>query len=62
MMVKDVDLVLDLADATGAALPLTHELRALLESTCEHGHADKDFASLLLELQERSTHTRSMER
>jgi 3-hydroxyisobutyrate dehydrogenase-like beta-hydroxyacid dehydrogenase len=54
MMVKDVGLVQDLARATGAALPLTDELRALLESTCEHGHADEDFISLLLELQRRS--------
>ena len=54
MMVKDVDLILDLADSGDAALPLTRELRALLESACEHGHADDDFSSLLVELKERS--------
>jgi 3-hydroxyisobutyrate dehydrogenase len=54
MMLKDVGLVQDLARTTGAALPLTDELRALLESTCEHGHAEKDFVSVLLELQRRS--------
>lgn len=53
MMIKDVDLVLDLADSIGTATPLTRELRSLLESTCEHGHADDDFLSMLLELRER---------
>ena len=54
MAVKDFDLVLALADATGSDLPLTQELRALLESACDHGHADKDFLSILLELKARS--------
>ena len=54
MAVKDFDLVLALAAATGSGLPLTQELRALLESACDHGHADKDFLSILLELKARS--------
>lgn len=54
MMVKDIDLVLALADSSETALPLMHELRSLLESACEHGHADNDFVSLLLELKGRS--------
>jgi 3-hydroxyisobutyrate dehydrogenase-like beta-hydroxyacid dehydrogenase len=54
MMTKDVELILDLADSGDAALPLTRELRALLESASEHGHADDDFSSLLVELKERS--------
>jgi 3-hydroxyisobutyrate dehydrogenase-like beta-hydroxyacid dehydrogenase len=54
MMTKDVELILDLADSGDAALPLTRELRAVLESASEHGHADDDFSSLLVELKERS--------
>jgi 3-hydroxyisobutyrate dehydrogenase len=54
MMAKDVDLILDLGESGNAALPLARELRALLESACEHGHADDDFSSLLVELKERS--------
>jgi len=54
MAVKDLDLVLALAGATGADLRLTRELRTLLESACDHGHADEDFVSILLELKARS--------
>ena len=54
MMGKDVDLVLDLARTADVELPLTHELHDLLEAACEHGHADQDFSSLVLELQARA--------
>ena len=55
MAVKDIDLVLALAETTGADLRLTRELRALLESACDHGHADEDFLSIVPELKARST-------
>jgi 3-hydroxyisobutyrate dehydrogenase-like beta-hydroxyacid dehydrogenase len=56
MMGKDVELVLDLARTADVELPLTHELHDLLEAACEHGHADQDFSSLVLELQARAGH------
>ena len=52
-MRKDVDLVLDLAGATGVELPFTSELRLLLEETSENGHGGDDFISLVLQLNER---------
>jgi 3-hydroxyisobutyrate dehydrogenase-like beta-hydroxyacid dehydrogenase len=54
MMEKDVDLVLDLADELEVGLPLTRELRSLLEAASESGHADQDFMSLVLLLRERA--------
>lgn len=48
MMEKDVDLVLDLSAEVGVDLPLTRELRSLLEAASEAGHQDDDFMSLLL--------------
>ena len=54
MMRKDVDLVLDLAGGNGVELPVTSELRSLLAASSSAGHADEDFASLLLYLKERS--------
>jgi 3-hydroxyisobutyrate dehydrogenase-like beta-hydroxyacid dehydrogenase len=54
MMEKDVDLVLDLSDEVGVDLPLTRELRQLLEAASEAGHGDEDFTSLLLLLQARA--------
>jgi 3-hydroxyisobutyrate dehydrogenase-like beta-hydroxyacid dehydrogenase len=54
MMRKDVDLILDLARQAGVELPITAEVRDVLEAACEHGHADDDFISVILELQERS--------
>ena len=59
MMRKDVDLILDLAGETEVELPFTQTLRALLEAACEDGHADEDFMSLVLELQERSSGART---
>ena len=54
MMMKDVDLVLDLARSVEVELPVTEELRSLLDAACEGGHADQDFMALVLELKERS--------
>lgn len=54
MAVKDIDLVLGLAEATGAATPLVQGLRTLLDSACDNGHADEDFLSILLELKARA--------
>ena len=59
MLVKDVDLVLDLAGDTGVDLPLTSELRALLDDACAAGWADRDFISLVPHLRERARTTRS---
>ena len=52
MMLKDVDLVLDLAGESALALPLTRELRTLLDSLAESGYEDKDFMALYLQLRE----------
>lgn len=48
MMLKDVDLVLELARVEDAALPLAQELRGLLEQAADAGHADADFMALYL--------------
>ena len=52
MMLKDVDLVLDLAEERRLVLPFTLELRQLLERTIDGGHADEDFMALYLRLRE----------
>jgi 3-hydroxyisobutyrate dehydrogenase-like beta-hydroxyacid dehydrogenase len=52
MMLKDVDLVLDLAGERGLVLPFTVDLRELLERTIEGGHGDEDFMALYLALRE----------
>jgi 3-hydroxyisobutyrate dehydrogenase len=62
MMEKDVELVLDLADEVGAELPFTRKLRSLLEAASDAGHADQDFTSLLLLLQERTGQGELVER
>jgi 3-hydroxyisobutyrate dehydrogenase-like beta-hydroxyacid dehydrogenase len=54
MMAKDADLIRDLAREAGTDVPLTDEVRSLLDEACERGHADEDFMSLLLLLQERA--------
>jgi 3-hydroxyisobutyrate dehydrogenase-like beta-hydroxyacid dehydrogenase len=56
MMIKDVELVLDLCDETGVELPLTRELRRLLEVTAANGHSDEDFMALFSQLQQTSHH------
>jgi 3-hydroxyisobutyrate dehydrogenase-like beta-hydroxyacid dehydrogenase len=53
MMLKDIRLVLDLATETHVELPFAGRLQSLLESACDSGHAEKDFMSLLLQLEER---------
>ena len=66
MMLKDVDLVLDLAREHRLVLPFTSQLRQLLERTIEGGHADEDFMALYLALREaadrESSHTGAAER
>jgi 3-hydroxyisobutyrate dehydrogenase len=52
MMLKDVDLVLDLAGESNLSLPLTRDLRALLERLADGGYDDKDFMALYLQLRE----------
>ena len=52
MMLKDVDLVLDVAEENRLVLPFTRHLRRLLEHTIEGGHADEDFLALYLSLRE----------
>jgi len=58
MMLKDVDLVLDLAEERRLVLPFTRHLRQLLEQTIEGGHADEDFLALYLSLRETEKVTR----
>jgi 3-hydroxyisobutyrate dehydrogenase-like beta-hydroxyacid dehydrogenase len=53
MMLKDVDLVLELAASHGASLPLTRELRELLADAAATALADRDFMALYLRLSER---------
>ena len=53
MMLKDVDLVLDLAGKSDLALPVTCELRTLLDRLADSGYADKDFMALYLQLREK---------
>jgi 3-hydroxyisobutyrate dehydrogenase-like beta-hydroxyacid dehydrogenase len=52
MMIKDVDLVLDLAREHDVVLPFTTQLRRLLEETAESGYADRDFMALYAHLQQ----------
>jgi 3-hydroxyisobutyrate dehydrogenase-like beta-hydroxyacid dehydrogenase len=51
MMLKDLDLVLDLAESSDLELPFVEGLRPLLEETAEAGYADSDFMALLLRLE-----------
>jgi 3-hydroxyisobutyrate dehydrogenase-like beta-hydroxyacid dehydrogenase len=57
MMLKDVDLVLALAEEGRLVLPFTRHLRRLLEQTAEAGHADEDFMALYLQLREAAAHS-----
>jgi 3-hydroxyisobutyrate dehydrogenase-like beta-hydroxyacid dehydrogenase len=52
LMLKDVELVLDLAAENGVELPFALHLRTLLEATAEGGHADEDFMALYLQLRQ----------
>ena len=55
LMLKDVDLVLDLAADKEVELPFAIELRTLLESAVERGYGDQDFIALFRRLQEART-------
>jgi 3-hydroxyisobutyrate dehydrogenase-like beta-hydroxyacid dehydrogenase len=46
LMEKDVDLMLEAAEAAGVHLPLTEEMKGLLRSAIDAGHADEDFMAL----------------
>jgi 3-hydroxyisobutyrate dehydrogenase-like beta-hydroxyacid dehydrogenase len=52
MMLKDIDLVLDLADESDLVLPFARQLRALLETAAEGGFADADFMALYAQLRQ----------
>jgi len=52
MMLKDVELVLDLAAERSLTLPFTRELRSLLERATEGGYADADFIALYAQLRQ----------
>jgi len=52
LMLKDVDLVLELAAERGVELPLARKLRTLLEAAADGGHADEDFMALYLQLRQ----------
>jgi 3-hydroxyisobutyrate dehydrogenase-like beta-hydroxyacid dehydrogenase len=52
MMLKDVNLVLDLARDAQLSLPFTERLRGLLEETIAAGWADSDFMALYPQLKE----------
>jgi 3-hydroxyisobutyrate dehydrogenase-like beta-hydroxyacid dehydrogenase len=52
LMLKDVDLVLELATARGVDLPFARHLRTLLQATADGGHADEDFMALYLQLRQ----------
>lgn len=46
LMEKDVDLVLDAAEAAGVRLPLAVEIKALVRSAIDAGYGDDDFMAL----------------
>jgi 3-hydroxyisobutyrate dehydrogenase-like beta-hydroxyacid dehydrogenase len=54
LMDKDIDLVLEAAEAAGVSLPLAVELKTLVSSTIEAGYGDDDFMALYLRLRSAS--------
>jgi 3-hydroxyisobutyrate dehydrogenase-like beta-hydroxyacid dehydrogenase len=54
LMEKDVDLVLEVAEAAGVRLPLAEEIKVLLRSTIEAGYGNDDFMALFLRLRNES--------
>jgi len=54
LMEKDVDLVLDAAEAAGVRLPLAGEIKALVRSAIEAGYGDDDFMALFPHLRNAS--------
>jgi 3-hydroxyisobutyrate dehydrogenase-like beta-hydroxyacid dehydrogenase len=51
LMEKDVDLVLDAAEAAGVRLPLALDIKGLLRSAIEAGYGDDDFMAVFPNLQ-----------
>ncbi len=49
LLKKDLDLGLDAADKTGAAMPLTALTREIVQSLIGRGHVEDDFATLLVQ-------------
>ena len=52
LMEKDVDLILDAAEAGGVELPLGRELKMLLRGAIEAGYGEDDFMALYLNLRD----------
>jgi 3-hydroxyisobutyrate dehydrogenase-like beta-hydroxyacid dehydrogenase len=50
LMEKDIDLVLEAAEANGVELPLAREMKGHLRAAIEAGYADQDFIALFLHL------------
>jgi 3-hydroxyisobutyrate dehydrogenase-like beta-hydroxyacid dehydrogenase len=50
LMEKDIDLILDAAEAGGVDLPLGRELKSLLRAAVEAGYGEDDFMALYLNL------------
>jgi 3-hydroxyisobutyrate dehydrogenase-like beta-hydroxyacid dehydrogenase len=53
LMEKDIDLVLDAADAAGVELPLAGELKGHVHAAIEAGYANDDFIALFPHLRDR---------
>jgi 3-hydroxyisobutyrate dehydrogenase len=58
LMLKDVDLVLALAEEHGVSLPFARHVRMLLEATAESGRADEDFMALYPHLRQSANRDR----
>jgi 3-hydroxyisobutyrate dehydrogenase-like beta-hydroxyacid dehydrogenase len=54
LMEKDIDLALDVADRAGVELPVTKEMKTLLQAAAGAGYADDDFMALYLSLRSAS--------
>jgi 3-hydroxyisobutyrate dehydrogenase-like beta-hydroxyacid dehydrogenase len=54
LMEKDLDLVLDAAEAAGVSLPVAEELRAQVHAAIAAGYGDDDFMALFPHLQSAS--------
>jgi 3-hydroxyisobutyrate dehydrogenase len=50
LMEKDIDLVLEAAEAARVRLPLAGEIKSLVRSAIEAGYGDDDFMALFLHL------------
>jgi 3-hydroxyisobutyrate dehydrogenase-like beta-hydroxyacid dehydrogenase len=56
LMEKDLDLVLDAAEAAGVRLPVAGELKAHVRAAIEAGYGDDDFMALFPHLESQSKH------